>query len=230
MVIHAEKRMTESASRPPITSRLFDLVLAFATVFAALSAFYGSSEGTEIGTATAFYLVSSLIWITLGLVYTAIRASRIHRARKGDAHWATRLAGRRTAWLMITGTAVIVLSSGANLISAKGGEDDNSILVEGLSVVMVLVAWTILQLTYAERYARLYLSDTSGTPPLEFPATPHPSLLEFAYFSFTVGVTFGTSDVSIQSTRWRGIVLCHGLLVFVYNTAVIGMVLSLISG
>ena len=92
------------------------------------------------------------------------------------------------------------------------------------------LAWTILQLAYTERYARLYLTSTDETPPLDFPGTPHPTLLEFAYFSFTVGVTFGTSDVSIQSTRWRGIVLCHGMLVFIYNTAVLGMVLSLISG
>ncbi|GAA1613611.1 hypothetical protein GCM10009828_047100 [Actinoplanes couchii] len=67
-------------------------------------------------------------------------------------------------------------------------------------------------------------------PAAGLPGHTNPTLLDFAYSSFTVGVTFGTSDVSIQSTRWRGIVLCHGLLVFVYNTAVIGMVLSLISG
>ena len=88
----------------------------------------------------------------------------------------------------------------------------------------------MLQLAYAERYARMELENTAGQEHLDFPGTPRPSLLEYAYFSFTVGSTFGTSDVTVQTSRMRGVVLCHGLLAFVYNTVVLGMVLSLISG
>jgi uncharacterized membrane protein len=41
---------------------------------------------------------------------------------------------------------------------------------------------------------------------------------------------WSTSCVLIPSTRTRGIVLCHGLLAFVYNAAIISMVVGLLTG
>jgi uncharacterized membrane protein len=211
--------------RAPLVSRLFDSLLLITTIATAGSVLWGYDTDAEM----LFYIISSFLWAGLGVLYTVIRARRISKARKGDPRWTGWLASARTARLMTVGTTIIVLCSGINLAYAKGKEDDISQVVEGISLGLVLVAWMVLQLAYAERYARLYLTSTDETPPLDFPGTEKPTLLEFAYFSFTVGVTFGTSDVSIQSTRWRGIVLCHGLLVFVYNTAIIGMVLGFLS-
>jgi uncharacterized membrane protein len=84
----------------------------------------------------------------------------------------------------------------------------------------VLLAWAILHLSYAERHAQLHLH--ADEPPFGFPETAAPTLLEFVDFSFTVGTTFATSDIEVRPTRMRGIVLCHGLLAFVYNTAITG--------
>jgi uncharacterized membrane protein len=215
--------------RAPWPSRVLDVLLLLATVAAATSALWGGNGGTDIGLETSLFVLTSLAWITLGLIYMTIRIRRIRRARRGDTRWPGRLAGRRTIYLITLGTALIVLGSAGNIILYKGGEDLNSFAVRFIGITMVLVAWTILQLAYTERYARMELENT-GPAHFDFPATPHPSLLEFAYFAFTVGTTFGTSDVSVQTSRMRGVVLCHGLLAFVYNTAVLGMVLSLISG
>lgn len=212
-----------------LLSRMIDALLLVATVGTALSVLYGGSEGGTIGTATGVFVLTSTAWIMLALIYTAIRIRRIRKARKGDQRWPGWLAGRRANYLITLGTAIIVLGTGVNVATSKG-DDDNSTLTRVFGVTMVLVAWTILQLAYAERYARLYLDNVDDVPPLDFPETRTPSLLEFAYFSFTVGTTFGTSDVTVQSSRLRGIVLCHGLLTFVYNTAVLGMVISLVSG
>jgi uncharacterized membrane protein len=95
-------------------------------------------------------------------------------------------------------------------------------------VVLVLLAWAILHLGYAERYAQLYLN--ADEPPFSFPETPAPTLLEFVYFSFAVGTTFATSDVGVRSIRTRGIMLCHGLLALVNNTAIISVVVGLLTG
>jgi uncharacterized membrane protein len=96
---------------------------------------------------------------------------------------------------------------------------------------MVLVAWAVLQLSYAERYARIWLSTPrgEGREPLSFPGTPSPTLVEFTYFAATVGTTFSTSDVEVRGTGVRSVVLWHGLLAFVYNTAILGMVISLLT-
>ncbi|GAB7036466.1 MULTISPECIES: DUF1345 domain-containing protein [Catenuloplanes] len=214
--------------RAPWPSRLLDLLLLVSTVTSAAVTVRGPSTGTKVGLATLVFVLTSVIWIVLGLIYATVRIRRIRRARRGDTGWPGRLAGRRTTYLITLGTALIVLSNGTNIVVFKGS-DLNSYMSRVIGITMVLVAWTILQLAYSERYARMELENT-GPAHLDFPATPHPSLLEYAYFAFTVGSTFGTSDVTVQTSRMRGVVLCHGLLAFVYNTAVLGMVLSLIAG
>jgi len=219
----------EQQHRAMLASRLLDALLLAATVCAAGSVMWGGSHGTTVWAETGFFVLASTAWIILGLIYAAIRIRRIRKARKGDPRWPGWLAGRRANYLITLGTAIIVLGAAGNVAISKG-DDGNSLVIRTFGIAMVLVAWTILQLAYTERYARLYLDNTDTIAPLDFPATPKPSLLEFAYFSFTVGTTFGTSDVTVQTSRMRGIVLCHGLLAFVYNTAVLGLVLSLISG
>ncbi|MFI5843008.1 DUF1345 domain-containing protein [Catenuloplanes sp. NPDC051500] len=215
--------------RAPWPSRVLDVLLLLATAASVTSVMWGGTTGTEVGLETRLFLLTSMVWIVLGLIYTAVRIRRIRLARRGDTRWSSSLAGRRTIYLITLGTALIVLGSAGNVIVFKGGTDQNAYTVRVIGITMVLVAWTILQLAYAERYARMELLNT-GPAHLDFPATPVPSLLEYAYFAFTVGTTFGTSDVSVQTSRMRGVVLCHGLLAFVYNTAALGLVLSLISG
>jgi uncharacterized membrane protein len=173
------------------------------------------------------FVLTSLGWVLIAACYAGIRVSRVRRARRGDQRWPQRLAGRRTSYLITLATAIILLGAGLNIATAEGS-DDTVTIVKGLSVVMVLLAWAILHLSYAERYARLYL--TADDAPLSFPDTTAPTLLEFVYFSFAVGTTFATSDVEVRNARTRGIVLCHGLLAFVYNTAIISMVVGLLTG
>jgi uncharacterized membrane protein len=212
-----------------LPSRILDILLLVATVGAVAALNVGGDLDKDVGPKTLAFVTASMAWITLGMAYAAIRIHRIRRARKGDQRWPGWLAGRRANYLMTLGTGIIVITAAVN-VAVRPGNDPNSTLVRGFGMAMVLVAWTILQLAYTERYARLYLEDRSGVPALDFPATPNPSLLEFGYFAFTVGTTFGTSDTTVQSSRMRGVVLCHGVLAFVYNTAVLGMVVGLIAG
>ncbi|WP_285597353.1 DUF1345 domain-containing protein [Kineosporia sp. NBRC 101731] len=220
------------AHRAPWPSRLLDVVLLLSTLATCLAVLWGgadSDSNDELSNGSLLLFLLATQWILIGLLWTLVRVRRIRQARKGDTRWSSRLAGGRATRMIVALTAVIVIDSGFNIAFWRG-DDLNAVVIRFTSMAMVLVAWTILQLAYAERYARLDLENTAQPAHLEFPATAQPTLLEYAYFSFTVGSTFGTSDVSVQTSRMRGIVLCHGLLSFVYNTAVLGMVLSLISG
>ena len=89
----------------------------------------------------------------------------------------------------------------------------------------------LTQAAYALRYAHLYYSDHgAGTGGLEFPGGEHPSYLEFAYFSFTVGMCFQVSDVAVSSRQMRRAVLGHSLLSFLYNTAILATAINLAIG
>ena len=54
--------------------------------------------------------------------------------------------------------------------------------------------------------------------------------LDFAYFAFTLGMCFQTSDVAVLSRTIRRYVLLHALVSFVYNTSIIALSINLASG
>jgi uncharacterized membrane protein len=57
-----------------------------------------------------------------------------------------------------------------------------------------------------------------------------PNYLDFAYFSFVVGMTAQTADVSISSREIRAIALLHGLIAFLFNTAIVALTIGTIGG
>lgn len=63
-----------------------------------------------------------------------------------------------------------------------------------------------------------------------FPSEPQPDFLDFAYFSFVIGMTCQVSDVQITSRRIRRIALLHGLLSFGFNTVILALSLNLALG
>jgi uncharacterized membrane protein len=112
-----------------------------------------------------------------------------------------------------------------------------AVLVWG-SLSAVALSWLLTHTSYALRYAHLYYrdadtdADAEEGPPggLEFPHGVAPCELDFAYFSFTVGMTFQVSDVIVTSTPMRHTVLAQAVLAFAYNTAVLAFCLQLIFG
>ena len=71
-------------------------------------------------------------------------------------------------------------------------------------------------------------SDTRGG--LIFPDTTHPTYLDFAYFSYTIGVASQTADVSISSRAMRRVVLAHSVLSFFFNTTILALTINLAAG
>ncbi|UAY52868.1 DUF1345 domain-containing protein [Ferruginibacter albus] len=63
-----------------------------------------------------------------------------------------------------------------------------------------------------------------------FPNEPKPDYLNFAYFSFVIGMTFQVSDVQVSDRHIRRTVLAHGILSFALNTFVVALTINLIAG
>lgn len=108
-----------------------------------------------------------------------------------------------------------------------------------LSGASVFFSWTLIHTVFTIRYAHLFYTyptreeqaageDHHGG--LEFPGTPHPDFLDFAYFSFVLGMTFQVADVNITARNMRRLALLHGFLAFVYNTIIVALSINIISG
>ncbi len=100
-----------------------------------------------------------------------------------------------------------------------------------LSVLSVVLSWFLIHTVFTLRYAHLfYLNLQNGqTKALCFPGGEEPDYTDFAYFSFTIGMTFQVSDVEIVSKKIRKLVLLQGILSFAFNTAIIALSINLIS-
>ncbi|MCX2953991.1 DUF1345 domain-containing protein [Lentzea sp. NEAU-D7] len=192
-------------------------------------------EGTLVLLGVPIFFLDDLRWIALwdvlAVVYLAIRIIRLRRGKRaGDDQgaWVKTALGRRSGTLFTLITSVIGIMSGLLIVVAEEGTQEamNGKIV---GVPAVLLAWGILHFGYADRYAQAYYAALPEKL-LTFPGTEHPTFIDFAYFSFTVGTTFAVSDVESHTSGIRLRVLAHGVLSFVYNTAMLGIAIGVIGG
>ncbi|HLX26791.1 MAG TPA: DUF1345 domain-containing protein [Candidatus Cybelea sp.] len=98
----------------------------------------------------------------------------------------------------------------------------------------VVLGWLQIHTEFCLRYAHLYYRDSDRDKEsdrgLTFPGGEEPSYIDFAYFSFVVGMTFQVSDVQVTARIIRRAVLGHGLVSFAYNTAILALVVNIVSG
>ena len=107
-----------------------------------------------------------------------------------------------------------------------------------LSFASVFASWILVHTIFTLRYAHLYYktdednkeNETSISYGLDFPGDQGPDYLDFAYFSFVLGMTFQVSDVQITSKCIRRLALLHGCLSFLYNTIIVALSVNIISG
>src|SRR3954468_3319431 len=104
------------------------------------------------------------------------------------------------------------------------------------SMVAVICSWMLVHTVFGLRYAHTYYGDPDGPAGplshaggLQFPGDRAPDYMDFAYFSFTIGMTFQVSDVVITSRDFRKLVLLHGMLSFGFNTVILALALSTVS-
>lgn len=176
-----------------------------------------------------------LAWTLAAIGYLLIRGRRIRRVRLGrDPDWRDALMPRRLGYLF---TLLISLTGiGAGLSIVIGDRFDEALfdgipaeLSKVIAVPAVILSWAILHFGYAERYAHVY-QDALPQRILDFPDQPDPTLVEFAYFAFTIGVSFAVSDVEARTTQLRAKLLAHSVLSFLYNTATLGIAVGVITG
>ncbi|WP_018218381.1 DUF1345 domain-containing protein [Salinispora vitiensis] len=169
------------------------------------------------------------LWDLTGMLYLAIRIRRLRGKRgldESDA-WLKRTLGPRLGLLFTIFASLVGITAG--IVIVMGGDNElETLIAKGVGVPTVLLAWGILHFGYAERYAQSYYA-ALPTKTLVFPNTDRPSFIDFTYLSFSIGATFAIPDVETQNSKVRLGVLSHAILSFIYNTATIGIVVSVIT-
>jgi uncharacterized membrane protein len=100
------------------------------------------------------------------------------------------------------------------------------------SLSALLFGWIAAQMTFAMQYMRMYYlgrDDERTDPGLAFPDRATPDLWDFVYYSFTIGMCYQTSDVSINSPTIRRLTLMHAVYSFFFVAAFVGFVVNVLS-
>jgi len=118
-------------------------------------------------------------------------------------------------------SAVILVSVGL-LIETELGWKSKLLIVGTL-----LLAWLFANSVYALHYAHLHTTRKGG---IEFPGDKPPGYADFVYFSFTLGMTFQTSDVNISDRAIRNVVTAHCLAAFVFNLGILAFTINILGG
>jgi uncharacterized membrane protein len=183
-----------------------------------------SALGLRHGLMAGFDIAAAVFLLSMIQVLRSDPARMRTLAEENDAN--------RALLLALTGAvvAVILVTVAAEVIDRKaaGGGWGKALVIATLAL-----AWLFSNMVYALHYAHLYYSrgptgaDRGG---IEFPLTPEPDYGDFVYFSFTLGMTFQTSDSNITSSMMRRVVVAHCFAGFVYNIGVLAFTINVLGG
>jgi uncharacterized membrane protein len=81
---------------------------------------------------------------------------------------------------------------------------------------------------YAFKYARMYFLDHHEGG-LDFKQETRPTYSDFAYFAFTIGMSFAVSEVEPTSSDARRKALPHALLSYLFGTVLIAVAINLVT-
>lgn len=121
------------------------------------------------------------------------------------------------------------------IISKKKNLQNTEALHLIVAIGGMLFAWFLVHTIFTFRYAHIFYGndeENSNTHAggLKFPQDEKPDYIDFAYFSFVLGMTFQVSDVDITSKRLRRLSLLHSILSFIFNTVMIALTINIIAG
>ena len=173
-------------------------------------------EAAAKGFLVAFDLAAALFLLfSLHLLKVRDQAMMRAHAAANDAN--------RTMLLVIVAivSLAVLLAVGVMTGTAPGWK--TKLLIVGT----LLTAWLFANSIWALHYAHLVANRGGG---VDFPGKDPPGYADFVYFSFTLGMTFQTSDVAISDRGIRNVVTAHCLVAFVFNLGILAFTINVLGG
>ena len=142
---------------------------------------------------------------------------------------------RRNAVLQDDGRFVILLVTALGAFASIAailfelGASHRSVPQLTLATVTIALSWAAVHTIFALHYAHDYYRRAKPGG-LQFPSGDtheHADYWDFAYFSFVIGMTAQVSDVGITDKIIRRTATVHGIISFVFNTALVALMVNI---
>jgi uncharacterized membrane protein len=130
-------------------------------------------------------------------------------------------------FLILLLTAIGALASLAAIVFELGASKNSATGL--LAVATIALSWTVVHTAFALHYAHEFYR---GAKPggLQFPSGDEhvdADYWDFVYFSFVIGMTAQVSDVGITDRIIRRTATVHGIISFVFNTALLALMVNI---
>lgn len=176
-----------------------------------------------------------LCWCGLASLYAATAVSVLGvsaRRNTPPADSTVAATGKYRRWrrilvLLFTVIPTLIGITAAIQVIVFGSDRDYGVVIKLLSIWAMLLAWGFLHWGFAQIY-QLRWEGSPAVEQFDFPSTPHPGLVDFVYFAYTIGTTFAASDVNVLTTRTRWLVTVHSVMSFFVNALLIGLTFNII--
>jgi uncharacterized membrane protein len=141
---------------------------------------------------------------------------------------------RRNAILQDDGRFLILLVTALGAFASIAaivfelGASHRSAMDLTLATLTIALSWATVHTTFALHYAHDYYRGKPGG--LQFPSgdqQDHADYWDFVYFSFVIGMTAQVSDVGITDKTIRRTATVHGIISFVFNTALVALMVNI---
>jgi uncharacterized membrane protein len=169
-------------------------------------------------------------WDVAVVIYLVWTWGSVWRLDPGEtAQLAQRLdPSTAVAELVVLGAGTAMLAAvGFALVKAGQAAGGLKAYLVTVGVLSVVLSWTVVHTVFALRYARAYYSEPTGG--IEFNEEEPPNYVDFAYYSFTVGMTFQVADTNITLRAVRRTTLHHALLSYLFGSVLLGLVINVVA-
>ena len=193
-------------------------LLGGAVIGAIVSLFTVPSASVLVGWDAAVVIYLVWVWSSVWRLDPGVTAQFAKREDPSTAVAELMVVGAGTALLVAVGFAL-----------AKAGQVTGGMkaYLIALGLLSVVLSWTVVHTVYMLRYARAYYGEPVGG--IEFNEEEPPTYTDFAYFSFTVGMTFQVADTNITSKAIRRVTLHHALLSYLFGAVLLGLVINVVA-
>nr|WP_275889530.1 DUF1345 domain-containing protein [Nakamurella flavida] len=172
----------------------------------------------------------AMVYLTVGLVV-------VRRQRRPTPLDRAVLRQRLRFDLLFSVTAALIGLYSALTVAASDPDPENAEVITAVGVLTVVLSWMLLHAGHARHYRNVYARLGGGlewpvaTPnPARPPSTrPTPRQLDFVYFAYAIGTSFGATDVLVTERGMRWSVLLHSCLAFFFNATVLAFLISRLS-
>ncbi len=208
-----------------VGGEVLGLLVQFALVWIGAQIIWGSDDDLDT--------LRLIIWCAIASLYlglTILALSILVRLDQPDPPTTRVLIGhpltRFLSTVLTLGASALGLTVALELIASIGSGIHDTV-GEFSAVWAMLLSWSMFNWGYARIYFSRY--HRASEPPLVFPGTNQPRLVDFVYFSFTNATAFAVSDVQVVNTHMRWTVVWHTTLAFFFNALIIVLTMNVLA-